>query len=70
MFVGHPTVTGGGEAAGWYPVLDGAQVQPGQLLGFTRYVQHYTAVLKKLPNATQIRPGQVSATASILVKVQ
>ncbi|AOA59719.1 adhesin [Acinetobacter larvae] len=70
FFVGHPAAVGGGEDAGWYPVLDGAQQQDSVQQGYRYYVQNYTARLQKLPLATPVRPGKVSATAYILVKVQ
>ncbi|TCM60043.1 fimbrial protein [Acinetobacter calcoaceticus] len=60
----------GGEAVGWYPVLDG---NPGQIgskqSDYSSYVQSYTATLQALPGA-KISAGKVKATATVVVRVQ
>ena len=61
--------TGGGQAVGWYPALEGSPTVIGSITGYTKYSQHYEAALRKLPN-TDIKSGTVKATATVLVKVQ
>lgn len=61
---------GGGEAAGWYPILDGKPQNLGSIeSGYQRYSQNYTAILEAIPKQI-IRPGLVKATATVVVKVQ
>lgn len=70
--VGQPgiaTLTPGGDAAGWYPVLEGATPEGATLPGYSSYSYSFIARLKKLPNET-VRSGKVRATAYILVKMQ
>ncbi len=63
-------VLGGGEAAGWYPVLDGTPSKIGsEQTGYNSYLQTYTAILKTLPGQ-MVKPGKVKATATVVVKVQ
>lgn len=69
-FVGQPGLSGGGAAAGWYPVLSGAQPNGSTESGYTHYVHSYTATLKKLPGAEPVKAGKVHSTAYVLVKVQ
>lgn len=61
---------GTGEAAGWYPILDGNPQNIGSIeSGYQTYIQNYTAILEALPKQI-ITPGQVKATATIVVTVQ
>lgn len=69
-FVGQPGLSGGGALAGWYPVLDGAQANGSTEAGYTHYIHHYTAILKKLPLTEPVKAGIVHSTAYVLVKVQ
>jgi fimbrial protein len=61
--------TGGGSAAGWFPVLDGAS--GGQATGNqTRlYEQHVIATLERIPGQT-VTPGRIRAQVQVLVRVQ
>ena len=69
-FVGQPGLAGGGTAAGWYPVLSGAQTGASTESGYTHYLHNFTAILKKLPGTEPIKAGKVNSTAYVLVKVQ
>ncbi|ADO46504.1 fimbrial protein [[Enterobacter] lignolyticus] len=73
IFVGQPgtvsLTTAGGNAAGWYPVLDGASPTGSVTSGYTQYQQLYTATLKRIAGQT-VTPGKVYATAYVLVKMQ
>lgn len=72
-FVGQPgTVSiesGGGKAAGWYPVLDGAVEAGSAAADYTTYNSVFTATLAKIPGV-KVTPGKVSATVYVLVKMQ
>lgn len=71
-FVGQPgmaTLTPGGNAAGWYPVLKGASKDGSSVTGFSWYTYDFIATLKKL-NGQTVTPGKVHATAYVLVKMQ
>ena len=72
-FVGQPgtvsLTTPGGNAAGWYPVLDGASAAGSNAAGYTLYNQTMTATLSKIPGSA-VTPGKVYATAYVLVKMQ
>ncbi|WP_431221803.1 fimbrial protein [Serratia sp. L9] len=58
----------GGNAAGWYPVLDDAS--PGTVVnGMTSYTKTLNATLKALPGKT-VTAGKVSATAQVIIQVQ
>lgn len=58
----------GGNAAGWYPVLDDAV--PGSVVsGVTSYTKTLNATLKALPGKT-VTAGKVSATAQVIIQVQ
>ncbi|MGL5384660.1 MAG: fimbrial protein [Serratia sp. (in: enterobacteria)] len=58
----------GGNAAGWYPVLDDAT--PGAVVsGVTSYTKTLNATLKALPGKT-VTAGKVSATAQVIIQVQ
>lgn len=58
----------GGNAAGWYPVLDDAS--PGSTVsGMTSYTKTLNATLKALPGKT-VTAGKVSATAQVIIQVQ
>ena len=70
--VGQPgiaTLTPGGNAAGWYPVLQGATKDGSSTSGYTTYSYNFIATLKKL-NGQTVTPGKVHATAYVLVKMQ
>lgn len=70
LFLNPSSNVGGGEAAGWYPVLDGSPQNIGSLsAGYHRYIQNYNASLEAIPGQT-IHPGLVKATATVVVKVQ
>lgn len=70
VFVGQPALTGGGESAGWNPILKGAQNNGSSEVGYTRYIQNYLVELKKLSGAENVKAGLVNSKAYILVKVQ
>lgn len=58
----------GGNAAGWYPVLDDAT--PGTVVsGMTSYTKTLNATLKALPGKS-VTAGKVSATAQVIIQVQ
>ncbi len=58
----------GGNAAGWYPILDDAAA--GNVTnGMTTYTKTLNATLKALPGQT-ITAGKVSATAQVIIQVQ
>ncbi|MDR9889181.1 fimbrial protein [Pseudenterobacter timonensis] len=58
----------GGNAAGWYPLLDDAT--GGQVVnGVTTYSKTLNATLKAIPGQT-ITAGKVNATAQIIIQVQ
>ncbi|TQI81244.1 fimbrial protein [Serratia fonticola] len=58
----------GGNAAGWYPVLDDAT--PGTVVsGVTTYTKTLNATLKALPGKT-VSAGKVNATAQVIIQVQ
>ncbi|HFV9295601.1 TPA: fimbrial protein [Serratia fonticola] len=58
----------GGNAAGWYPVLDDAV--PGTVVsGVTTYTKNLNATLKALPGKT-VTAGKVTATAQVIIQVQ
>ena len=70
-FLNQFAVTGGGAAAGWYPVFEGNPVQIGsQNSGYTRYLQQYHAILEKLPSSTSTTAGKFKSRATVVVKVQ
>ncbi|KAF1027450.1 MAG: hypothetical protein GAK29_00695 [Acinetobacter bereziniae] len=69
-FVGQLGLAGGGTAAGWYPVLSGAQTGASTESGYTHYLHNFTATLKKLPGTEPIKAGKINSTAYVLVKVQ
>lgn len=70
LFLNPLSSVGGGEAAGWYPILDGSPQNIGSLeSGYHRYIQNYTAILEAIPKQI-ISPGLVKATATVVVKVQ
>ncbi|EFC5412881.1 fimbrial protein [Escherichia coli] len=70
--VGQPGIAKlppGGNAAGWYPVFEGATLEGATHPGYSGYSYSFIARLKKLPNQT-VSAGKVRATAYILVKMQ
>lgn len=70
LFQNPNAPTGGGESAGWYPVLDGQPQNLGETVAnHAMHRQEYQAVLKALPGH-QATPGKVKSTATIVVKVQ
>jgi len=72
-FVGQPGTVGAGRpkgpGAGWYPALQGAQLNHNSPADRRRYQVDFTARLMRLPGQ-EISPGKVHATATVLVKVQ
>lgn len=69
-FLNQFALAGGGEDAGWYPVLQGTPYLIGSnASGHKSYMQHYRAELKAIPNTT-ISAGKVKSTATVLVKIQ
>lgn len=66
---GNATLIPGGNAAGWYPVLEGATPEGSTQAGYSSYTYQFVAKLKKLPGQT-VTPGRVRATAYVLVKMQ
>jgi len=73
MFVGQPGLVGEGHPrgadAGWYSVLQGV-TQTCDEPDKRCYQLDFSAKLVKLPNAQDVTPGKVRATAHVLVKVQ
>ena len=69
LFMPPSASTGGGESAGWYPVLDGEAIEISNETGDHIYQQSYRAILEALPGQT-VRPGLFSATATVVIKVQ
>jgi len=73
-FVGQPGTVGtghpGGANAGWYPVLHSAEQIGNSSPDIRHHRLDFTAKLVKLPNAQEVTPGKVRATAHVLVKVQ
>ncbi|WP_197700579.1 fimbrial protein [Variovorax sp. HW608] len=67
-FLGNEMVTATGNAAGWYPVLEGAS-STGVAAGVTSYTKHLQATLKKIPGRT-VTPGKVNARAQVVIRVQ
>lgn len=61
-------ITGGGNAAGWYPVLQDADTS-GNQDGLTRYRARMRATLTRLPGK-KVKPGSLNATAQVVVRVQ
>lgn len=59
----------GASAAGWYPILTGANANGSSAAGYNDYSHHFIATLKKLPNGTPTA-GKIDATAYVLVKIQ
>lgn len=69
-FLNQYAISGGGQAAGWYPVLEGNPKSIGSKQpGYQSYLQEYKAILSKLPNENP-QPGKVKATATVVVKIQ
>ncbi|MDA5483446.1 fimbrial protein [Yersinia intermedia] len=58
----------GGNAAGWYPVLDDATAGAA-VDGMTTYTKTLNATLKALPGKT-VTAGKVRATAQVIIQVQ
>lgn len=70
IFINKTGMSGGGEAAGWYPVFDGEpSVSDSNTLGYNYVSQRYTAILKAIPGIG-VRGGEVKATATVLVQIQ
>ncbi|SEA02084.1 fimbrial protein [Variovorax sp. YR216] len=67
-FLGNAMVTGSGNAAGWYPVLDGATAT-GVAAGVTNYTKRLQATLKRIPGRT-VTPGKINARAQVVIRVQ
>lgn len=61
-------VTGGGTAAGWYPVLQGA-TSKGEVAGVTSHATRLFASLKKIPGKT-VTPGRFDVWAQVVIRVQ
>lgn len=58
----------GGNAAGWYPVLEDASAGS-SVNGVTTYTKNLYATLKALPGKT-VTAGKVNATAQVIIQVQ
>lgn len=72
VFVGQPGLTGSGlsgEKAGWHPVLKDSKLIGPSIEDYVSYSHTYTATLQQLPGLVA-KPGRVSATAYVLVKIQ
>jgi len=67
-FLGNDQVTGGGTAAGWYPVLQGAS-STGVAGGVTSYTKRLNATLTKVPGRT-VTPGRLNARAQVVIRIQ
>ena len=67
-FLGNEQVTGGGAAAGWYPVLQGA-THAGQSGGITSYTKRLNATLTRIPGRS-VTPGRLNARAQVVIRVQ
>lgn len=61
-------LSGGGNAAGWYPVEAGATAG-GTNNGITTYTKTLNASLKRLPGKT-VTPGKLNAKAQVVIRVQ
>lgn len=60
----------GGQDAGWFPILSGAQsADNAPQAGYQYFTSQFTAILQKIPNAT-VTPGRVQAKGYVLVRVQ
>ncbi|EMH4164726.1 fimbrial protein [Pluralibacter gergoviae] len=69
IFLGQPAASGGGESAGWYPVMQGATKAGSTVDGYSYYTYSLIATLRRLNNM-EIKAGKVHATAYVLVKMQ
>lgn len=69
IFLGQPAASGGGESAGWYPVMQGATKAGSTVDGYSYYTYSLIATLRRLNNM-EIKAGRVHATAYVLVKMQ
>lgn len=58
----------GGNAAGWYPVLDDASAG-GSVSGVTTYTKTLNATFKAIPGKT-VTAGRFKATAQVIIQVQ
>lgn len=58
-----------GNSGGWYAVLSNATSAGSSQSGYTNYTYNFIATLKSIPGQTATA-GSVSATATVLVKVQ
>lgn len=67
-FLGNDQVTGGGGAAGWYPVLQGAS-STGVSGGVTSYTKRLNATLKQIPGRS-VTPGRLNARAQVVIRIQ
>lgn len=68
VFLGNDQVTGGGATAGWYPVLDGANIA-GQAGGITSYTRRINATLRRIPGR-DVTPGRFNARAQVVIRIQ
>jgi len=72
-FIGEPSLAASapkGSQAGWYPVLAGAAPSPSPAGGHTFWQHTFTAALSRISAQHTVTPGNFTATATILVKVQ
>lgn len=67
-FLGNDQVTGGGTAAGWYPVLQSAS-STGVTGGITSYTKRLNATLTKIPGRS-VTPGRLNARAQVVIRIQ
>jgi hypothetical protein len=67
-FLGNDQITGGGAAAGWYPVLQGAS-SVGAAGGVTSYTKRLNATLTKIPGRS-VTPGRLNARAQVVIRIQ
>jgi len=61
-----------GPDAGWHPILEKARMRGISAAGHYLHIHRmsFTVKLMKLPQAKEVTPGKVKATAHVLVKVQ
>lgn len=70
LFLNKTATPGGGAAAGWYGVWDGAVAQgAGADPSYQRFETRYRATLKAIPGI-DVKAGKVKSTATIVVKIQ
>jgi len=67
-FLSNEAITGGGDIAGWYPVLEGA-TSTSVAAGVTTYTKRLEAKLQRIGGRT-VTPGKINARAQVVIRVQ